>query len=91
MLSSKHISKITIALMAMALIFCILAMGFSDKLIGDVNNNGYAMEYENILFDTSKILEIDIVMDDAKWNEMLENAIQEVYYECDIVIWRKST
>ncbi len=83
MLSSKHISKITMALVSVVLVLCILAIGFSDKL---AHNTGYAMEYETELFDTSKILDIDIIMDDAKWNEMLQNATQEQYYECDVVI-----
>lgn len=86
MISSKYISKITMILISIVLVLCVLAMGFSDKLISTVGNIGYAMEYETALFDTDKIIEIDIVMDDDKWNEMLENATQEVYYECDVVI-----
>jgi len=86
MLSSKHISKITIALISAALILCILAMTFYDKLLPVVNTSGYSMEYEDKLFNTSEVLDIDIVMDNAKWNEMLENATQEVYYECDVII-----
>ncbi|MBR5157410.1 MAG: CotH kinase family protein [Clostridia bacterium] len=86
MLSSKHISKITIALIAAVLILCVLAMTFYDKLLPAVNNSGYSMEYEDKLFNTSEILDIEIVIDDAKWNEMLKNATQEVYYECDVII-----
>ena len=86
MLSSKHISKITIALISAALILCVLAMTFYDKLLPVVNTSGYSMEYQDKLFDTSEILDIDIVMDDAKWNEMLQNAQQEVYYECNVII-----
>ena len=86
MLSSKHISKITIVLISVVLILCILAMTFYDKLLPIVNTNGYCMEYEDKLFDTSEVLDIDIVMDDAKWNEMLQNARQEQYYECDVII-----
>ena len=86
MLSSKHISKITIALISIVLILCVLAMAFYDKLLPVVNTSGYSMEYQDKLFDTSEVLDIDIVMDDAKWNEMLQNAQQEVYYECDVII-----
>ena len=86
MLSSKHISKITIALISATLILCVLAMAFYDKLLPVVNTSGYSMEYQNQLFDTSEVLDIDIVMDDAKWNEMLQNARQEQYYECDVII-----
>ncbi|MBR5614632.1 MAG: CotH kinase family protein [Clostridia bacterium] len=86
MLSSKHISKITIALISAVLILCILAMTFYDKILPVVNTSGYSMEYQDKLFDTSNVLDINIVMDDAKWNEMLQNARQEQYYECDVVI-----
>ena len=86
MLSSKHISKITITLVSVVLVLCVLAMTFYDKLLPIVNTSGYNMEYEDKLFDTSEILDIKIVMDDAKWDEMLQNAQQEVYYECDVII-----
>ncbi len=86
MLSSKHISKITIALISATLILCVLAMAFYDKLLPVVNTSGYSMEYQDKLFDTSEVLDIEIIMDDAKWNEMLQNAQQELYYECDVVI-----
>ena len=86
MLSSKHITKITIALISIVLILCVLAMTFYDKLLPVVNTSGYSMEYQDKLFDTSEVLDIDIVMDDAKWNEMLQNAQKEVYYECDVII-----
>ena len=86
MLLSKHISKITILLMSVVLILCVLAMAFYDKLLPAFNTSGYSMEYQDKLFDTSEVLDIDILMDDDKWNEMLNNATQEVYYECDVVI-----
>ncbi len=86
MLSSKHISKITIALISLVLILCVLAMTFYDKMLPVVNTSGYSMEYQDKLFDTSKVLDIDIVMDAEKWNEMLQNARREEYYECDVVI-----
>lgn len=44
------------------------------------------MEYETKLFDTDQIMDIDILMDEDDWNDMLENAISEVYYSCDVVI-----
>lgn len=86
MLSSKHISKIAIVLMAIVLVLCFLVMGFYDKLAPLLGNTRYAMEYEEVLFDTSQIIDIDIIMEDDKWQEMLENASEERYYECDVVI-----
>lgn len=86
MLSSKYISKITIILVAVVLILCVLAMNSYEKLLPVVNTAGYSMEYQEKLFDTSTILDINIVMEHDKWNEMLQNARQEEYYECDVVI-----
>lgn len=86
MLSSKHISKITILLISVVLVLCVLAMTFHDRLLPVLNTTGYSMDYQDKLFDTSNILDIDIVMDHDKWNEMLQNARQEQYYECDVVI-----
>jgi len=86
MLSGKYISKITIILISVVLVLCVLAMTFYDKLLPVVNNSGYSMEYQEKLFDTSNIIDIDIVMDAEKWDEMLQNARQEKYYECDVVI-----
>ena len=86
MLSSKYMDKITIALVSVVLVLCFLAIIFYNNLALPVGNIGYAMEYTDALFDKSKIIEIDIIMDDVKWNEMLQNARQEVYYECDVVV-----
>ena len=86
MISSKYISKITVSLVSVVLILCILAIGFSDRFSAVSVSAGYKMEYEEKLFDTSEIIDINIIMDGEKWNEMLENASQETYYECDVVI-----
>jgi len=86
MISSKYISKITVSLVSVILVLCVLAIGFSDKFSATSVSAGYTMEYEEKLFDTSEIIDINIIMDGEKWDEMLENASQETYYECDAVI-----
>ena len=60
MLSGKHISKITFILVSVILTLCILAMVFEDKLTGITNPSGYGMEYQQKLFNTSQIIDIDI-------------------------------
>lgn len=86
MISSRHISRITIILTSLAVVLCVLAMCFANELVSVTDKGGYHMEYEDVLFDTSKVLSVDIVMDEDKWSEMLENAIDEEYYKCDVVI-----
>ncbi|MBO4901115.1 MAG: CotH kinase family protein [Lachnospiraceae bacterium] len=86
MVTNKHISKIIIALMAVAVIVCLLAVGFADKLSGMLGGTGVKMEYESQLFDTDEIISVDIQMDEETWEEMLKNAMSEEYYVCDVVI-----
>jgi len=86
MIDSKHFKGIIIALMAIAVCLCILAVVFSDKLVGAFGGKGIALEYESELFDTSEIITIDIQMDEDDWNSMLSNAMAEEYYSCDVVV-----
>ncbi len=86
MVANKHVSKIIIALMAIAVILSLLAVVFSDKILEKAGGTGVKVEYETKLFNTDEIISIDILMDDDTWNEMLENAMSENYYSCDVVI-----
>ena len=86
MLSSKHITKITVILTALVLVLCILAMAFYDKLAGITKSSSYNMDYEKELFNKDKIIDVNIVMDKDQWDEMLQNATQEVYYKCDVTV-----
>ena len=86
MVTNKYMTKIASVIMAVAVILCLAASLFSDKLQEVYGNNVVAMEYENKLFDTDQIMDIDILMDEDDWNEMLENAISEEYYSCDVVV-----
>ena len=82
----KHSSKIIIALMAAAVVMCILVVCNSDKISEALGGSGVTMEYESELFDTDEVISINIVIDEDTWNEMLDNAMSEEYYVCDVVI-----
>ncbi len=86
MISNKHIVKFSAILTAIVFVFCIAAQIFPDMLSSFVTDTAYSMEYEDKLFDISEIIDINIIMDDAAWQDMLDNAIKEEYYECDVVI-----
>ncbi len=86
MAANKHISKLITVLMVAAIIFCILAIGFSEKLTYALGGTSVTMQYENELFDTDEIMEINIEMDEDEWEDMLENAASEVFYSCDVEI-----
>lgn len=86
MVTNKYITKIISALMAFAVILCFVASAFSQQLQAVYGNNAVTMEYESKLFDTGQIMDIDILMDEDDWKDMLENAISEEYYSCDVVV-----
>ena len=86
MAANKHITKVIIALMAAAVALCFLAIGYSGKLTELAGGLGVRMEYESKLFDTDEVIQIDIQMDEDTWNEMLDNAMAEEYYVCNVVI-----
>lgn len=44
------------------------------------------MEYETALFNTDEVMQVNILMDEDDWNEMLENAMEEEYYSCDVEV-----
>lgn len=42
--------------------------------------------YVTSLFDDSKVQSIDIIMDENSWQEMLDNAMAEQFYVCDMMV-----
>lgn len=86
MLGGKHTTGIIIAITSIAVLICLLAVAFSDKITGLLGGNGVTQAYESKLFDTDEIITIDIQMDEEDWEIMLQNAMSEEYYTCDVVI-----
>lgn len=86
MITHKHITKIIAVVMAVAVCLCLCAVAFSGEIAAAMGDTGISMEYEAELFDTSSILTVNILMDEADWNDMLENATAEEYYQCDVAV-----
>ena len=86
MVTNKYITRIASVIMAAAVILCLMASLFSDKLQEVYGNNAVTMKYESKLFSTDQSMDIDILMDEDDWNNMLENAISEEYYSCNVVV-----
>ena len=86
MVTNKYITKIASVIMAVAVIICFLASGFSEKIQEAYGKDMVTMAYESKLFDTDEIMDVDILMDEDDWQEMLDNAISEEYYSCDVMI-----
>ena len=86
MIAHKHITRIIAVVMAVAVCLCLCAVAFSGEIAAAMGDTGISMEYETELFDTSSILTVNILMDEADWNDMLENATAEEYYQCDVEV-----
>ena len=86
MIAQKHITKIIAAVMAAAVCLSLCAVVFSGQIAETVGDTGISVEYESELFDTGSIIRVNILMDDADWTEMLENAASEEYYQCDVEV-----
>lgn len=72
--------------MLLAVGLCLAAIVFSNRLAAAAGTTGVSLEYESKLFDTSQILDVNILIDEDDWNNLLENAISEEYYTCDVQV-----
>ena len=86
MAAHKNITKIVVAAMAAAICLCLAAMAFAEPLTEAFGGASVTMEYESKLFGTDEIININIIMDEAEWDNMLANAISETYSQCDVEI-----
>lgn len=86
MISYKHITKIISLMMAAAVAICFWLMAFSQDVVETLGGVKVSMKYEAALFDTEEPLQIDIQMAQDQWEDMLQNAMGEEYYSCDVVI-----
>ncbi len=72
--------------MTVAVALCLCALLFSGQIVEALGGPGVTMEYESKLFDTSNVLEVNILMDEAQWQALLDNAMSEEYVTCDVEI-----
>lgn len=86
MATNKHIDKIVMVIMAVAVVICLLAGLIVGKGNKYAENANILMEYPSKLFNTDEAITINIKMDEEEWNKMLENAMSEEYYTCDVEI-----
>lgn len=72
--------------MVFSLCMCFAAIYFSTELTAAAGGKAVSMSYESELFDTDVIMTVNILMDEDDWQEMLDNALEEKYYACDVEI-----
>lgn len=81
-MKQKLLTKITVLLMAFALVFsCLLTVVVKGNGVRPVSKT-----YEGTLFQKNQVLEVNILMDEEDWQEMLQNANDETYVPCDVEV-----
>ncbi len=80
MSTNKHIDRICCVILAITLVFSIFSIG-----IGAFDNIALvSLNYENRLFDDSRVHTINIIMDD--WDSFVSECENEEYTACDVEI-----
>lgn len=79
MIRSKKTEAAAVLAMVLALLLSLHLPSFAQAM------GGVRQQYEGSLFGT-ELVTVDIQMDADDWQEMLDNAINEEYYVCDVVI-----
>lgn len=85
MIDNKHIGKIILSVTTLALaalLVFMLVFGQSTQAAA----SGISMAYENSLFSTDSIIDVDVSISESDWEDLLKNAISEEYYSCDLTV-----
>ncbi len=86
MINEKYTKKITIFFISFVLLFTTLLYSLkadnSSSVITSTNNSDYVSK----ILKKDEVIEIDIITDEQKWEDMLENASKEEYISADVVI-----
>lgn len=86
MINEKYTKKITIFFISFVLLFTTLLYSLkadnSSSVIASTSNSDYVSK----VLKKDEVIEIDIIADEQKWKDMLENASKEEYISADVVI-----
>ena len=85
MIRSKYCNAIIVVVTGLAVI-AVALMGVFAPSIAQAADGGVTMAYESTLFDTDQIMEINIAIDAEQWATLLDSAINEEYYACDVTV-----
>lgn len=82
MKKEKIRNRASVGIIILALVFTSILAYFPKEHQAD----GSSTLYASSVFDKTKIMNVNIIMDDDAWNDMLNNASAEEYCSCDIEI-----
>lgn len=83
MIKEKYLTIISIVTISLVLVFTAI-LSTSDKTAVSVSDS--SSEYVQKIFQKDKVMDIDISVDTAKWEELLKNASDEKYIPADVSI-----
>ena len=86
MIDNQHIGKGILALLLAAILAMFGFMLYWSSAAAQTNSSGLSMTYENTLFDTASVIEVDIDISKDDWSDLLENATAEAYYDCNVTV-----
>ncbi len=86
MIDNQHIGKGILALLLAAILAMFGFMLYWSSAAAQTNSSGLSMAYENTLFDTASVIEVDIDISEDAWSDLLENATAEAYYDCNVTV-----
>lgn len=83
MLKRKSFDYIVIIGIIIAIIVAVFSLKAEELGIESVHTTP---EYEERLFDDSYVHQIDVIIDEDDWSDMMENPLEEEYHLADLVI-----
>lgn len=86
MIKEKFATIISLASIFLVALALVVFVGFIQKDNNLVNISIKQPDYVNKIFNKDMVSEINIIIDENSWNDLLENSIKEEYYNCDIII-----
>ena len=66
-----------------AVLLAVLALGIFTAFSGRFSS-GVSLSYQQELFGSGQVMTVEIQMDPDQWQELLDMAVSETYYCCDI-------
>lgn len=84
MIKKKWIDVVVVVAICFAMLFSMTLVYLPEVFA--LESKGVTKQYETQIFDKTAIMTVDILMSDAEWQEMLDNASAEEYYCCDVVV-----
>lgn len=84
--TQKHGRIVIAVVVVLALAVGIATVAMSGREATPAHDTGTTMEYASVLFDTDEVLDINIVIDEADWADMLANATAEEYHPCNVEV-----